>query len=173
MGRQINFYFDYRDEKLFLDLPQLQNVVFLRFNNIDHPQYYIYDEFDLNPQLEASHSQTCICLQNDLDKVVYSEIDDGKAYFINDITSPIIEYTRSGFNYELNLLVSGRLWFQMKYWGKDENGESALLSKSKELEKLYNSLAGWIRRHCKRLPNGNYIGPHAMELYNKGTELSP
>ena len=173
MGRQVNFYFDDKDENIFLNLPQLKDVTFLRFDNVNRPQNYIYDEFDLNPQLEALHSQTCICLKIDLDIVKYSEIERGKAYFINDIVSPVIEYTRSGFDYNLNLLVSGRLWFQMKYWAEDEEGNDVLLSKSKELERLYNNLAGWIRRYCKRLPNGNYIGPHAMELYKKGAELSP
>jgi len=74
---------------------------------------------------------------------------------------------------EINPLVSGRFWYEHKYWDKDKDGRDILVAKDEELKLLYERLARWIKKYCKRLPNGNYIAPLAAELYSKGAELSP
>ena len=121
-------------------------------------------------EISNVQSQMLICFMTDLDKIIYGRADQ---YYVNIIVSPVIEFSRSGHNPNLNRLISGRLWYQHKYWTKDKKGNDILLEKSQELEKLYNSLARWIKKYCKLLPNTNYIGPHAMELYKNGAELSP
>jgi len=172
MGRQINFYFDEKDEQEFLKLHQLNDIVFLKFRNMKSPQY---EEIQLGSPVHVSDSdsQTYMCFRHDLNNIEYQDYDDGKLFYIKGVTSPVIEFSRSRYRQNLNLLGSGRLWYEHKYWAKDEDGNDVLLEKSKELEKLYNSLARWIRKHCTRLDNGNYIAPHAMELYKNGAEISP
>ena len=171
MGRQIGFYFDKKDEKEFLELPQFKEIAFLKFREMKSPQY---DEIRLEKFsiISDAQSQTIMCSKSDLNNLAYREIGGG-LYYIDAHDSPVIEFSRSGYKAELNRLISGRLWYQHKYWSKDKHGNDVILEKSKELEKLYNSLARWIRKHCTRLPNGNYIAPHAMELYKSGVELSP
>jgi hypothetical protein len=171
MGKQIRFYFDDRDEREFLGLPQFQNVAFLKFREMATTECEEYQELDRKAHSATLRDQTCICLKDDLDLIIIvGEIDN---YFIDVHDSPVIEFTRSGYLPKKNLIVSGRLWYQHKYWTKDETGDDVLLEKSKEIEKLYNSLARWIRKHCTLLPNTNYIASHALELYKRDVELSP
>jgi hypothetical protein len=170
MGRQIGFYFDDIDEKEFLKLSQLQDIVFLRFREMKCPEC---EEVDIVKYSRTSYDQTqiMICEKDDSKNVAF--LEGGGTYMIDNHDSPVIEFSRSGYLPRKNLLVSGRLWYQHKYWTKDENGDDIIKEKSKELERLYNSLARWIRKHCTRLPNGNYIASHAMELHRSGAELSP
>lgn len=171
MGRQIEFYFDDGDEREFIKLAQFKDVVFLKFREMEFRKYEECLDIKKKAYSEASWNQTCICIERDLKSVKLLGKDGN--FFVDLHVSPVIEFSRSGYKPELNRLISGRLWYQHKYWAKDENGHDVLMEKSKELEKLYNSLVRWIKKYCKRLPNGNYIGPHAMVLYKNGTELSP
>ena len=171
MGRQINFYFVKDDELKFLARCTENNVTFLQWD-VELPQNTEYSCFEQLPYDRDVKKQLFICLRSDLPNIKYKEIES-KWFYIDSTTSPVIEFTRSGIIPMKNILVSGRLWFEMKYWDKDKNGNSILVTKDKKLEELYNSLAKWIRKYCMRLPNGNYIGPHAMELYKNGATLSP
>ncbi len=172
MGRQVGFYFTDRDEEEFLELSQLQGVVLLRSRQLASP---LCEEVQLKPfQLTSnSDSQTLACFVSDKKELTFREIEGRGSFYIDDCVSPVIEFSRSGYRPDLNMIISGRLWYEHKYWTKDEDGNDVLREKSKELEKLYNSLARWIRKHCTRLPNGNYIAPHAQELHENGADLSP
>jgi hypothetical protein len=135
------------------------------------PHYQIYSKMHLEARSETKDTQSLICMPSDLNSVQYIKFEGEEKYFVDVACSPVVEFSRSGYDAESNTLVSGRLWYEHKCWTKDEDGNDILVEKSKELEKLYNSLARWIRKYCTRLPNGNYIGPHAMELYRKGAKL--
>ena len=172
MGRQINFYFDEGDEKEFLKLPQLKDITFLKFRETNSPKYEEISLTRFSEILDAT-LQTFICFRSDLGDLTYREITGRGLFYISGYDNPVIEFSRGGYRPLLNRLVSGRLWYQHKYWTKDEDGHDVIREKSKELERLYNSLNRWIKKYCTRLQNGNYIGPHAMELYKKGAELSP
>ena len=172
MGRQINFYFDSNDEKDFLKLIYDNDIVFLR-RRYKREKVETYNEFHINPAEDLTISQTYICYQTNINDVSFLSDKENSIVIIDSLYSPVIEFDRSRFDSKSNLLVSGRLWYEHKYWTKDEQGNSILKEKSKELERLYNSLARWIRKHCTRLDNGNYIAPHAMELYKNGAQISP
>ena len=172
MGRQVNFYFVEEDERRFLDRLDVEAVTFLRADTYEEPIHKIYDEFQLKARSESSHSQTLICRTCDLCRLRFRKIT-GKRYYIDGDRSPVIEFIRSGYLAESNILVWGRIWYEHKYWDRDKRGTSILVAKEDELRRLYERLARWIRKHCKRLPNGNYIAPHAAELHAKGAKLSP
>ena len=170
MGRQLGFYFGDNDEKQFLEFVRANDVVFLR-HCVKEAKNEVYNEFNINPAINQSIAQSYICFQAELECIRYIGSKEIGFFLIDIHDSPVIEYDRSGLKSDSNLLISGRLWYQHKYWTKDESGHDIIREKSKELEKLYNSLTRWIKKYCTRLPNGNYIGPHAMELYKNGAKL--
>ena len=170
MGRQIRFYFVDSDEREFLILPQFEDAVFLKFRELESAQCELYCDINEKARSGISQNQTCICIKRDMANVKF--LGREGRFLLDNYESPVIEFSRSGYKPELNLIVSGRLWYQHKYWTKDENGQDIIREKSKELERLYNSLVRWIKKHCTRLPNGNYIARHAMELHERGAKLS-
>ena len=143
----------------------------MKFREMKSPRYEEahLETFAKKPE---ALSQSFMSFRSDLRQLKYREIKDSGLFYIDGYESPVIEFSRSGYKPELNLIVSGRLWYQHKYWTKDENGQDIIREKSKELERLYSSLVRWIKKHCTRLPNGNYIGPHAAELHERGAKLS-
>ena len=172
MGRQINFYFAGEDEAHFLRHPNLKGVTYLK-SDVQRPENKPFDLFHEEPDTTSSASQVYICLKPYLSDVTYREVETRGYYYLKSLDSPVIEFCRSGLNLATNTLVSGRIWYEHKYWDKDDDGNDVLLEKPEELQRLYNSLVRWIRKYCTRLPNGNYIGPHAMEIYKRGSKLSP
>ena len=173
MGRQVNFYFVEEDEQSFLQILEHEEVIFLRDDDHEWPSHRFYGEFRLQPRDGAAHSQTLMCRKCDLKHLRFSRIATTERYYIDSICSYVIEFTRSGYREVSNTLVSGRIWYEHTFWDKDSEGRDILVAKDEELKKLYERLARWIKKYCKRLPNGNYIAPHATELYAKGAELSP
>jgi hypothetical protein len=173
MGRQIRFYFVEQDEGGFLEFLNKEDIIYLRRDHSEERAYRVYDEFQLNPRTEASHSQTLVCRTCDIDRLRFLPRRRSDMYFIDCGRSPVIEFSRSGFHAEAGILVSGRLWYEHKYWDKDAQGNAVVVAKGEDLKKLYERLARWIKKHGKRLPNGNYIAPHAADLHAQGAELSP
>jgi len=171
MGRQIGFYFGDKDEKEFLEVVNTNDVVFLR-DQFKRKKIEFYKEFNINPAVNQSKCQAYICFRSDLKSVGFFGDYKAGIILLDIFKSPVIEFERSGLKPDINLLISGRLWYEHKYWTEDKDGNDVLLEKSKELERLYNSLARWIRKHCTRLDDGYYIAPHAMELHKKGAKLS-
>lgn len=170
MGRQIGFYFSDSDEKTFLSLKQLDRVVFLELGMLRAPLAIPYEGFHTSVTVPRRW-QAAICSDQEFGRLRF--IGGNGVFSIDDVVSAIIEFTRSYYSREEDTLMSGRLWYEHKYWDKDEQGRDVLREKSPELKKLYESLARWIRSHCKRLPNGNYIGEHAQKLLEAGARLSP
>ena len=121
---------------------------------------------------QGGYSGVLLCEASSIGNLRYREIP-GRGYYISSTTNPVIELSRAFYNPSTNRLISGRLWFEPKYWDKTESGEDVLVTKDKSLESLYESLAGWLRKHYAKLPNDNLIGPHAHELLKAGAELSP
>jgi len=173
MGRQIELYFNEDDEKEFLNLHQFEEVVFLKFREMIAPKYELYNDIKKTAWIETRNTQTFICRKSDLEILEYQSVftSGRNLFYIDSDCSPVIEFSRSGYIPDTNNLIGGRLWYEHKYWAKDQDGNDVLKEKSKELEKLYESLARWIRKYCKRLPDGRYIGPGAMKLHNQGARL--
>jgi hypothetical protein len=173
MGRQISFYFMERDERLFLQILSTESVEFYRGDPGPDKSPVIYNEFSLNPCTDVTHPQVLVCRRGDEAQIRFLETRDSGRYFIDSVCSPVIEFTRSGYNAGSDTLVSGSLWYEHTYSDEDQNGRNVLAGKAEELKRLYERLAEWIETHCQRLPNGNYIAPHAAESYGRGAKLSP
>lgn len=173
MGRQVNFYFAKSDEEAFLTAPAMRDTVLVNLRSEGEPSPSVVVQLWERCYSDTRVLQACVTPAGFLSGIRYLSVPSIGRYLVDTDCSPVIEYSRSGLNAELNLLVSGRLWYQEKYWDRDENGNDVLMQKDPSLTKLYNTLSGWIKRHCKRLPNGLYIGPGALELYEKGASLSP
>jgi hypothetical protein len=170
MGRQIEFYFSEDDEQEFLRQIESAEITFLRFRELVSVRY---EEVRLAEFSETSGSeqQVLICHRSDLECLKYwGSASD--MYMVNILDSPVIEFSRSGLTRDSNRLLSGRLYYEHRYWTKDAAGNDVIMEKSEELEKLYSRLVRWIKKYCKRLPGGYYIGPHAMKLHQNGAELS-
>jgi hypothetical protein len=161
MGRQIIFHFVNLDEREFIKFLAFGDVAFVKW---DGSEFKVLAEYNLP---EGYPFQLFIVRLSEIDNIKF--LNDTT---INSATSPVIEFTRSYYMEELNRLISGRLWFEKRYWTKSSDGTDILMEKSEALQKLYDSLAKWIKKYCERLPNGRYIGPHAKELLEKGAELS-
>lgn len=70
-----------------------------------------------------------------------------KGITINTIFSPVIEFSRTYIDLERKQISNGRLWVEMKYWNENEE----LVEKPKELDKLYQKLARWIRKNIPKV----------------------
>jgi len=173
MGRQISFYFIEEDEQSFLQLLNTEHVVFFRSDPGRERLPVIYDELALNPCTQVTHPQTLVCRRGDEAGIRFIETLHGGRYFIDGGRSPVIEFTRSGYDAGTKTLLSGSLWYEHAYRGEDQSGNSVVVKKDEELKRLFERLAEWIEKRCKKLPNGNYIAPCAAELYARGAKLSP
>jgi hypothetical protein len=173
MSRVISFYFIEEDEQSFLQILNPERVLILRSDPGRERLLVIYDEFSLNPCTQVTHSQALLCRRGDETGIRFMETRDGDQYFIDCECSPVIEFTRSGYDAGSNTLVSGRLWYEHSYSDMDKHGQSILFEKAEGLLWLYERLVRWIEKNCRRLPNGSYIAPHAAELYAQGAKLSP
>jgi hypothetical protein len=156
MGKQINFFMDYETEAKFFEylLPQCKisnkvvngEMIFIdtlpeRFSGQDWFQLHLY-----KPEMGPC------------DIVIH---DDGKGY-VNAYSSysPVIEFCRSVIRTDDKIITRGRLYVVMKYYDKDDNN----VSKPEELNKWYNELCRWIRKH---LPRREYENPISLEYANR------
>ena len=106
MGRQVNFYFVAEDEKQFLSLIANQGIVILR-NHVKSGQPEIYDKLHIDPGTLSSDSQTYLCFRSRIDQVVYTNMKGLGFHRLDETRSPVIEFDRSGYKSESNLIISG------------------------------------------------------------------
>jgi len=149
---------DSEDEKLFLGLFNLNEVEFLKSGFMKQPTYEIYDKFD-DPNAQPPYSKVYICFKKDLNRITFDKVEDG-SYWMSGTINPVIEFIRSRPDRETKKWISGRIWFEFKYWVKDENGKAVLLQKDDALKKLYEKLERWIRKHFRKDSLDYYVGPH-------------
>jgi|WetSurMetagenome_2_1015567.scaffolds.fasta_scaffold278162_1 hypothetical protein len=161
MGGQIIFHFVNLDEREFNKFLAFKDVVFVKWDGSIFRGLTDYNLPDGYP------FQLFIVRLSDIDNIKI-----WKEGIINLSDSPVIEFTRSYYDKEVNLLISGRLWFEKRYLTKSPDGRDILMEKGEALQKLYDSLAKWIKKYCERLPNGRYIGQHAKDYLEKGAKLS-
>jgi hypothetical protein len=171
MGRQIRFYFVCEDEANLI-MEALGGDTVLLADYVRSLRSGARTEIGADAIGVQVAGMVHICFKSDLGRVRYVSTGRGDEYFLESYDSFVIEYLRCGLDAETNRLVPGRLWYQHRYWTKDETGKDVVREKSEELERLYNRLIRRIKKYCKRLPDGYYIGPHAMELHQNGAELS-
>ena len=94
---------------------------------------------------------------------------------IDQITSPVIEFTRTKIVYDKKIVRRGRIWVETKYY--DSSGE--LVEKNAEFIKDYNRLVRWINKNVpyREIPKGDflvkeYTNDELMELVKQGYRLT-
>ena len=135
MGRQYHFAMEGADEKLFMEY--LKDNGYIVYLERTHRMPEIIEEFP------ASFSDAWfICIYHPAfgDMKFKSYMLDGKSNtkidYIESMTEPVIEFTRTLVCHEEKKIRSGRIWMQMKYW----NEYDELVSKSENLDKGFKDI---------------------------------
>lgn len=146
MGRQYHFAMDETDEKLFMQY--LKESGYVVYMERTHTMPETIDEFPVpfsdgwfilyiyHPAFGDLQFESYIC-----DKL------NTKIDYIESMTAPVIEYTRTVVREKEKTIQSGRIWMQMKYW--NEHGE--YVSKSENLDKGYKDIKKWITKHLQKM----------------------
>ena len=153
MGRQYHFAMEGADEKLFMEY--LKDNGYIVYLERTHRMPEIIEEFP------ASFSDAWfICIYHPAfgDMKFKSYMLDGKSNtkidYIESMTEPVIEFTRTLVCHEEKKIRSGRIWMQMKYW----NEYDELVSKSENLDKGFKDIKKWIKKHLQNMEQKNERG---------------
>jgi hypothetical protein len=177
MGKQVQFYMTYEDEKNFL--ASISDLA---------PVRLIYQTFTESSPMElesfppVGHSggnfhpnffqNAHLCLVNALLKSPpkVNSYPKHSYRFVDIAESEVVEFARCGpakgqYKPSQTWLSNGRLWFtEQTMDGRKSDG----------LIKWANSLLKWVRRNYERDAKGNYVAPNALELSKAGKlQLGP
>ena len=166
MGRQINFYMSKEVENEFFKFLKKENFEFLirdNKNNVLTRLYEIkYSEFNQNYAY--------------LYKPEYEELfmKDEPLVRIDQIASPVIDFTRTNIDHDEKIVIRGRIWIETKYY----NSSGELVEKNAELVKDYNRLVRWIKKNVpfreiiqEDYVEKEYANDEIVELVNQGYRL--
>jgi hypothetical protein len=95
-------------------------------------------------------------------------IPNQERYYFDSIKSEIIEFSRSYF--AEGCLIRGRIWAEMSYWDCDQNPSQRIV-KNESFQKLYNRMAGWIKRKGQKNKYGDYLMAGAAKFESTGGRL--
>jgi len=154
MGKQIIFYMDYETEAKFFEylLPQCKIS-----NRVENGKMMFVDE--LPERFSGQKGWIKLLLYKpEMGSCDIVNFDDGRG-FVNQDTSPVIEFWRSIIDPADKTISQGRIYVIMKYFDKEEN----YVSKPEELDKWYKELCKWIRKHVPR-NMGYYISDSIWRL---------
>jgi hypothetical protein len=167
MGRQINFYMSEEVDNKLIEFLKEQNFEFLFYDFKNNALVRLYEI----KYSEFSQEDTYLY------KPEYGDLHmkDGPLVDIDQITSPVIEFTRTKIVYDKKIVRRGRIWVETKYY--DSSGE--LVEKKEEFVKDYNRLVRWIKKNVpfQEIPKGDflvkeYTNDELMELVNQGYRLT-
>lgn len=161
MGHQINFYLSPRDMlELEKELLSLEETLILH-DRSRGPYPRIVDSTDLVEDGDRQHFFNFVRTA-DLDSVVMKEVKTQGYWNIDDLRSPVIEFTRSNFNGEL--IRRGRLYYIDVYY--DDSGK--LVGKTPGFDVWAKKVLSKARRSMefdKELLA--YVGDEANEMRKK------
>lgn len=137
MGRQINFYYNRELQKEFFEYVnslQANIVIKKKGEGLECVKEIQVIEKDINE---------CYITMKELNSIKY-KILKNNVISLNEQDELVIEYTCSlnDLTKDKNV-VSCRLYYQKYYYEGD-----TVMTKPESLEKLYEKLVRWIRKHC-------------------------
>lgn len=155
MGRQINFYMDSETQDRFID-------------------YIIESEFVLlNPWASVIDVRESNVYNIMLYKESYGDLvrcQYGRKQ-IDQLTSPVIEFSKATINRERKVMHRGRIWIATQYFADD----GTIIRKDAGLIKDYERLVRWIKKNVpyQLIPKGGYelkeyANDSLFELYKSG-----
>lgn len=146
MGKQINFEMDHNmTDKFWAFLKSIDNLEFIMRRENENQKL---------SELPSDYYTKIIIYNNEIGELQALS----NSTTIDTMSSPVIEFSRTCIDRERKELRGGRLWVEMEYW--DDNGKQ--IEKPKELDKLYQKLARWIR---KNMPKIEIEVPHRGKVH--------
>ncbi len=181
MGKQVRFYMMPEDELAFLQFVCQDQNVSLLASSSPTPELQVIKNLLSSPQ-QRSELVTILLWNkafpigdNDVQEIHLTEykeeigafVETGKViYSINTSSAYVIEFSPSFVRGDE--LVKGRIWADMYRLERD-----TLVYKGKDFESWYDRIARWLRRNFKSIRGvDGYLGPQALEWYQKGGKLS-
>ena len=134
MGRQINFYMDYKVEKEFQEFILKQGLIIVS-KRIDQ-------EMIIN-DISYKKNKIYIMQEKGIENLKIREYDDGRK-FINENISCVIEYSRTIIRKDMKKIFRGRIYVIAVYFNENEE----IVHKDEEFLKIYEKLVRWIKKNC-------------------------
>lgn len=169
MGKQVQFYMTYQDEKSFLASISDLAPVRLVFKSFVHPSTMELGSF---APVGSHEDDAHLCLVN----ATLGTVPKVNSYlqhsyrFVDPSESEVVEFLRcelakGQYKPSRIWLSAGRLWFTEQTM----DGR-----KSDSFIKWANSQLKWVRRHYEMDARGVYVAPNALELSKAGKlQLGP
>ncbi len=137
MGRQINFYMNKEVEKRFMEYVLELNFCIIELN-------------DVNKKLKYTNEINNLNLIKDNNIYIYNKeygelsfFDNDIKYGFSDITSSVIQFSRTIFNEKEKTIGIGRISYEHKYYADD----GTIIEKDIRLLKDYEKLVRWIKKN--------------------------
>lgn len=157
-SHQVSFYMSRNDLEDFESALLTYSDVAIIEVPLHHDELHVSKSF--SPTNENKWLTTYITLSAFLPHVLTKYVPLQKYWLINEVESPVVEFSRCYENDEF--IRVGRLYFISTYDGD----EGKVVSKPEEFIRFANWLIRWIRKAYTRDEIANaYIGNSAMNLY--------
>lgn len=158
MGRQVNFYMLPEDLAGFELMLRTKGGISFVSDLFSSPSVQTITTLQGSTQ-----GKRYLALDIDLGSIVTRLVSKQNLWRIDDLRSPVIEFTRGYF--DGNSLRRGRLYFSPGFY--DDSGH--WVEKHNDFVKWADGLLHWIRKNYKRDSNtGYYIGPHVLKKVSSG-----
>ena len=166
MGRQINYYMSEEVDNKFIEFIKEQNYEFLFYDFKNNAL------IRLNKEKYNEFNEKYAYLY----KPEYEELfmKDEPLVRIDQIASPVIDFTRTNIDHDEKIVIRGRIWIETKYY----NSSGELVEKNAELVKDYNRLVRWIKKNVpfreiiqEDYVEKEYANDEIVELVNQGYRL--
>ena len=165
MGKQFDFFMSEKDEQKIKEYLQQSNVKML-FEGKNPPPIEITDF----PPTFSGKGWFMVYLY----KEEWGELKLSQSGWLDIITSPIIEFSRTIIRNDAKEISPGRIWYHNRYFDEDEN----LVEKCKDIDLFYYELKKKIKKFLpnhKRLDAGKnrtfYCSDSIKELLDDGYKI--
>ena len=166
MGRQIIFYIEKELQDEFIQFAFGQGFVLIAQDHEIQQFVKCKQLSDIKPLYNGLYFY----------KEIYGPYYNTKwsNYHMNDVESPVIQFSRNAVNHEKKQVSQGRIWMQPKYY----NVQGEIIEKDSQLTKDYNILVKYIKKCIpyRGIKLGNriykeYVSDYIMKLYEEGYHL--
>ena len=162
MGKQVNFYMTYDDERKFIEFVRSNRNVAI-FTSV-LPTMDIADLNELPPPGEPFWFSLCLWDKDHSPRPTLTYIKQQRHFCVEEIESEVIQFHRCGMDH--GRLVRGRIWAEMTGWRRED--PTRTFKKSDAFSAWYERLAKWIKRHSVRNERGEFVMPGAAAFAEQG-----
>ena len=162
MGRQINFYMS-REDQFEIDAvmhAKMPELVVLRHRTTKPELQLVNGTLDNTLEVKVMY----LALKSQIEEVVFKNESSQDWYHIDQLRSPVIEYSRSTMppnDPRGNVLRRGRLYYQPSHFDESD----ALVHKNPEFLKSAQKIFGLFKRNLTLVKDsGLYFGEGALKL---------